>query len=122
MLGSRYILHDFHIKLIQRYFRDSLSGRLLDRLEWENWKHDAVSNVSDRRRLRVTGWTVLHPTRLAFEGVAMLALVAAALSGMYMWLPNPPKLTLSGGFALMWILGAAVTYLLHRSFDRSAGT
>lgn len=28
MLGSRYILHDFHIKLISRYIRDSLSGRL----------------------------------------------------------------------------------------------
>ena len=28
MLGSRYILHDFHLKLISRYIRDSLSGRL----------------------------------------------------------------------------------------------
>ena len=28
MLGSRYILHDFHLKLISRYIRESLSGRL----------------------------------------------------------------------------------------------
>jgi hypothetical protein len=38
MLGSRYILHDFHLKLISRYIRDSLSGRLGGHLAWENWK------------------------------------------------------------------------------------
>src|SRR5262249_22557881 len=38
MLGSRYILHDFHIKLIQRYIRESLSGRLSGELHWEQWK------------------------------------------------------------------------------------
>jgi hypothetical protein len=31
MFGSRYVLHDFHIKLIQRYIRESLSPRLRDR-------------------------------------------------------------------------------------------
>ena len=38
MLGSRYILHDFHLKLISRYIRDSLSGRLQGHLAWESWK------------------------------------------------------------------------------------
>jgi len=38
MLGSRYILHDYHIKLISRYIRNSLSGRLQGYLAWENWK------------------------------------------------------------------------------------
>jgi hypothetical protein len=28
MLGSRYVLHDYHLKLISRYTRDSLSQRL----------------------------------------------------------------------------------------------
>lgn len=35
MLGSRYILHDFHMKLISRCIRDSLSGRLGGNLAWE---------------------------------------------------------------------------------------
>jgi hypothetical protein len=43
MFGSRYILHDFHIKLIQQYVRTSLSGRLHDRLEWDRWKTAALS-------------------------------------------------------------------------------
>jgi len=34
MLGSRYILHDYHIKLISRYIRDSLSGRLQGNAIW----------------------------------------------------------------------------------------
>src|SRR4051812_22718965 len=86
MLGSRYILHDFHIKLIQRYIRDSLSPRLLGRLQWEGWKKQEFWDVPDRSRSRVTGWTLAHPTRLAFEGVATLALAAAALFAAYRWL------------------------------------
>ena len=33
MLGSRYILHDFHMKLIRKYIRESLSSRLQGQLE-----------------------------------------------------------------------------------------
>jgi hypothetical protein len=80
MLGSRYILHDFHIKLIQRYIRESLSGRLRGKLEWERWKRD-FADVSDRRWFKITGWTLLHPTRLAFQGIAILALIAVLFSG-----------------------------------------
>jgi hypothetical protein len=36
-LGSRYILQDFHLKLISRYVRYSLSGRLQVQLAWEGW-------------------------------------------------------------------------------------
>jgi hypothetical protein len=122
MLGGRYLLHDFHIKLIQRYFRDSRSGRLSGRLEWERWKAQTLPDVEGRRWFRVTNWMVFHPTRLAFEGVATLALVAAALSGVYVWWARPPQWALVVGFALMWCLGAFATFLLHQSFDRSANT
>ncbi len=44
MLGSRYILHDYHIKLISRYIRESLSGRLHDHLEWERWKLNRIES------------------------------------------------------------------------------
>jgi hypothetical protein len=44
MLGSRYILHDFHLKLISRYIRDSLSGRLGENLAWESWKIGQVTS------------------------------------------------------------------------------
>jgi len=65
---------------------------------------------------------VSHPTRLAFEGVAWLALLTAALAGAYSWRDKAPAWGLILGFALLWILGALGTYFLHRSFNRSAGT
>ena len=88
MLGSRYILHDFHIKLIQRYVRESLSGRLRGKLERERWKKE-FSDVGDRRWFSVTGWNLVHPTRLAFEGVAILALVAVLFSAARTWWTRP---------------------------------
>jgi hypothetical protein len=122
MLGSRYILHDFHLKLISRYIRDSLSGRLQGHLAWEGWKIGQMTEAGPRGWLTPTAWNLLHPTRLAFEGVAWLALLAAALAAVYSWRDRTPAWGLILGFALFWILGALSTYFLHRSFDRSAGT
>jgi hypothetical protein len=121
MFGSRYILHDFHIKLIQQYFRDSLSSRLQGSLQWERWKADTLSTAREARRFRVTGWNVVHPTRLAFEGVAALALTAAPLAAVYRWSERHPRWELTLGFALLWAVGMTTTYLLHRNFDLSSG-
>jgi len=122
MLGSRYILHDYHIKLISTYIRDSLSARLHDHLKWESWKLRRIeADTQWRRWLTPTGWNPLHPTRLAFEGVASLALAAAALAAAYTWRDETPGWGLILGFALLWVLGALATYFLHRSFDRSSG-
>jgi hypothetical protein len=121
MLGSRYILHDYHIKLISTYIRDSLSARLHDHLKWESWKLRRIeADTQWRRWLTPTGWNPLHPSRLAFEGVASLALVAAALAAAYTWRDETPGWGLILGFALLWVLGALATYFLHRSFDRSS--
>jgi len=123
MLGSRYVLHDFHLKLISRYIRDSLSGRLGGHLPWEGWKISQIaSDTGPRGLLSPTAWNVLHPTRLAFEGVAWLALLTAALAAAYTWRDKAPAWGLILGFALLWILGALGAYFLHRSFNRSAGT
>jgi hypothetical protein len=123
MLGSRYILHDYHIKLISRYIRDSLSRRLQDQLEWESWKVGQLApDVQPRRWLTATGWNLLHPTRLAFEGVAWLSLVAAVFAVAYVWRDEAPDWYLILGFALLWALGALATYFLHRSFNRSSST
>lgn len=123
MLGSRYILHDFHLKLISRYIRDSLSGRLGGNLAWEGWKTSQITpETGPRGWLTPTAWNLLHPTRLAFEGVAWLALLTAALAAAYSWRDNAPAWGLVLGFALLWILGVLSTYALHRSFNRSAGT
>ncbi len=122
MLGSRYILHDFHLKLISRYIRDSLSGRLQGHLAWEGWKVSQMTEAGPRGWLTPTAWNLLHPTRLAFEGVAWLALLAAALAATYSWRDRTPAWGLILGFALLWILGVLSTYFLNRSFNRSAGT
>ena len=123
MLGSRYILHDFHLKLISRYIRDSLSGRLQGHLAWESWKVSQITaDTGPRGWLAPAAWNLLHPTRLAFEGVAWLALLTAVLAAAYSWRDNAPAWGLILGFALLWILGALGTYFLHRSFNRSAGT
>ncbi len=123
MLGSRYVLHDYHIKLINRYIRDSLSSRLGGHLAWENWKISQIApDIQPQRWLTPTAWNRLHPTRLAFEGVASLALVTAALAAAYAWRGNPPGWGLILGFALLWTLGALAVYFLDRSFNRSADT
>jgi hypothetical protein len=123
MLGSRYILHDFHLKLISRYIRDSLSGRLQGHLAWEGWKISQITTTAGPRGwLTPAAWNLLHPTRLAFEGLAWLALLTAALAAAYSWRDNTPAWGLVLGFALLWILGALSTYFLHKSFNRSGYT
>jgi hypothetical protein len=123
MLGSRYILHDFHLKLISRYIRDSLSERLGGYLAWESWKISQITrDTGPRGWLTPTAWNLLHPTRLAFEGVAWLALLTAALAAVYSWRDKAPAWGLILGFALLWTLGALAAYALHRSFNRSART
>jgi hypothetical protein len=77
LLGSRYILHDFHIKLIRRYLRESLAERLAGHIRWESWRTTTLAAPTTRGWFSITGWNVVHPTRLAFEGVGFLALVAA---------------------------------------------
>jgi hypothetical protein len=120
VLGNRYILHDYHMKLISRYIRDSLSRRLRGHLEWESWKVDQMSpKVEPLRWLTATSWNLFHPTRLAFEGVAWLALLAAALAAAYAWRDKAPAWGLILGFALLWTLGVLATSSLHRSFNRS---
>jgi hypothetical protein len=121
MLGSRYILHDFHLKVISRYIRDSLSERLGGHLAWESWKVSQIApDVQPGHWLTVAGWNLLHPTRMAFEGVAWIALLAAALGAAYAWRDTTPGWGLLLGFALLWVLGALAAYFLHRSFDRSS--
>jgi hypothetical protein len=120
MLGSRYILHDFHLKLISRYIRESLSERLHGQLAWESWKISQITPDSGPRGwLTPTAWNLLHPTRLAFEGIAWLTLLTAALAAAYSWRNQAPAWGLILGFTLLWILGALSTYVLHRSFNRS---
>jgi uncharacterized membrane protein len=120
LLGSRYILHDFHIKLIRRYVRDSLAERLSGHLRWENWRSAALSTPTSRGWFSVTGWNIMHTTRLVFEGVGFLALVAAGLAGGYRWWEAPPAWPLIAGFAAGWLLGAAIMVLLHRAFERAS--
>jgi hypothetical protein len=121
MLGSRYILHDYHLKLISRYIRDSLSGRLGGNLAWEGWKISHIEPAVQRGRwLTPVAWNLLHPTRLAFEGVAWLALLAAAVAAPYVWWHKAPGWGLILGFSLLWILGVVATFVLHESFNRSA--
>ena len=123
MLGSRYILHDYHLRLISRYIRDSLSGRLQGNLAWERWKADQIEpDVQRSNWFTATGWNLVHPTRLAFEGIAWLALLAAAFAAAYVWRDKVPAWGLILGFVLLWILGAIATYFLHRSFNRSRGS
>jgi hypothetical protein len=120
LLGSRYILHDYRIKLISRYIRDSLSRRLGGHLAWEI--SQIAPDVRPRRWLTPAGWNLLRPTRLAFEGVASLALLTAALAAAYAWWDKVPGWGLVLGFAMLWSLGLLATYFLYRSFNRSAGT
>ena len=110
MLGTRYILNDYHINLINRYIRISLSPRLQGQLAWEGWKkHEMEPAVESRKWFTATGWNRTHSTRLASEGVASLALLAAVLAAIYDWREKAPAWDLILGIALLWILGAAAT-------------
>lgn len=124
MLGSRYILHDFHIRLISMYIRDKLSPSLRGRLNWEGWEARRTRCLEKASPwLAPIDWNVRHPTRVAFEGLGLLALLAAAFAAVYVWRDKTPEWYLILGFALLWALGALATYSLHRSFNwcRSVG-
>ena len=123
---------DLHARVVVTYSMTIILGssagifvtrcraRLQGNLAWESWKIVQMgSDVHPGRWLTATGWNPLHPTRLAFEGVAWLALVAAASAASYAWQDMTPEWGLILGFAFLWILGALATHFLHRSFNRS---
>jgi len=120
LLGSRYVLHDFHIKLIRRYLRESLAERLAGHVKWESWRTSALAAPTTRGWFSVTGWNFAHPTRLAFEGVGFLGLAAAALSAGYRWWRAPAPWPLTAGFVLGWLLGLTVVVMLDRAFRRAS--
>ena len=76
MLGSRYILHDFHLKLINQQVYPRFAIRTapgppgLGELKMSQ----IASGMGPRARLTPTAWNLLHPTRLAFDGLRRLAL------------------------------------------------
>lgn len=120
MLGHRYVLIDVHLKLIRRYIKDSLSTRLSGQLQWEGWRDQELAPVVARQRwFTATGWNPLHPTRLAFQGVALLALAGALGAGIFLWITRSPSWYVIAGFALGWLIDALATIFLHRSFNRA---
>ena len=121
VFGSRYILHDYHIKLVDRYIRRSLSRRLDGNLQWEKWKRRQTRSPRlGARTPRAVHWNALHPTRLTFEGVAFLALVAAALAAIADWTATAPAWHIVAGLALWWALDVIALVALHVSFRRSS--
>jgi len=94
----------------------------VDILQWDIWRKAEISSGNAGKWFGVTRWNVGHPTRLAFEGVALLALVAAGLSAAYDWSRKPAGWALITGFALAWALGALATWRLHQSFNRASET
>jgi hypothetical protein len=120
MFGSRYILHDFHIKLIQRYITKSLSPRLGGGLQWGSWKAEETSTAAQRPWFGVIGWNTVHPTRLAFEGVSILTLLGSAAAITYQWLSVIQPWYIAVCASGLWIIGLLLTYFLHRSFNRAS--
>jgi hypothetical protein len=120
MLGGRYILHDYHIKVIQKYIRTSLSQRLNNDLQWEGWKAHEISVAPDRSRwYTASGWNLLHPTRLAFAGVAALALASAIAGTLYLWSSEKPTWPLVLAVGLGWVLDLIAIGRLHVSFGHA---
>jgi hypothetical protein len=120
MLGSRYILHDFHIKLIHQYIQSDLSPRLQHELRWECWKTRAVAaDTGADRWLTAAGWNFTHPTRLAFVGIAALSEVAAACAGIYLLKTGNPPWPAVAAYSVGVLLGVATTVVLHRSFRKA---
>jgi hypothetical protein len=121
VFGSRYILHDYHIKLVERYIRRSLSRRLDGNLQWEKWKRRQTMSPRVRASTpRAVHWNALHPTRLTFEGLAFVALVAAAVAAFVDWRATAPAWHVAAGLALWWALGVIALVALHVSFRRSS--
>ncbi len=118
VFGSRYILHDFHMKLINRYVQESLSSRLGGNLQWQAWK--AKQATIARRAPLAVKWNVFQPTRLSFEGVAFLALFAALLAGIVAWTDTRPAWYDLFGLGFLWSLGVVALGALHVSFRRAS--
>jgi hypothetical protein len=90
-------------------------------LQWEGWRDQELApDVARQRWFTATGWNALHPTRLAFHGVALLALVGALGAGIFLWISRSPSWYMIAGFALGWLIDALATGFLHRAFE-SAG-
>jgi hypothetical protein len=119
MLGSRYILHDYHIKLIQDYIRDSLSPSLSGALGWTRWKMNLPQEARSSGWFSIIGWKVTHSTRLAFEGVAALALISAVCLAGYAWVKSSPPWYVILGFAVWVVIDGLLIVLLDRAFERS---
>ncbi len=121
VFGNRYVLHDYHMKLISRYIQESLSARLDGHLQWEAWKQNQMKiGMVEKRSPSAVSWNVLHPTRLVFEGVAFFVLVAAALAGTVAWLDKAPAWQIMVGLSCLWVLGVFALGALDVSFRRSS--
>lgn len=117
MLGTRYVLHDHHLKLIHEYIRDSLSPRLSGHLQWEGWRDRELDPETDPGRwFTATGWNAVHPTRLAFVGIAALALAGALATGIFLWVTRSPGWYAVTAFGLGWLVDALATVRLQRIF------
>lgn len=121
VFGSRYVLHDYHIKLINRYIRHSLSDRLGGHLEWQTWKPTQIEiDLMHNRHPAVVRWNVLHPTRLVFEGVAFAALVTTLVAGTVARVDNLPPWHIAVGLVSLWVLDVFALVALDLSFRRSS--
>ena len=110
MFGTRYILHDFHIRLITQYLRESLSERLNNELQWDEWYDAKYVRRDNRRLVSVTGWLPTQSTRLAFEGIATLALAAAAIAASYRVITGNYPWYAIVGFSICWLLDFGTSY------------
>jgi hypothetical protein len=119
MFGTRYILHDFHIRLITQYLRESLSERLNNELQWDEWYDAKYVRRDNRRWFSVTGWLPTQSTRLAFEGIATLALAASAIAATYRVITGNYPWYAVVGFSICWLLDFGATALLHHHFENS---
>lgn len=121
MFGTRYILQDFHIKLIKQYLRESRSERLNNDLQWDAWYGVKYGDRDDRRWFSVTGWRPTQSTRLAFEGIATLVLAAGAIAATYRLITGNYPWYGVVGFSICWLLDFGAIARLHCHFERSRG-
>jgi hypothetical protein len=118
LLGNRYILEDFYIELARGYLREKHGLR--DRLGWERWRPARMNAMAAAGEMWVSvGWKFFHPTRMAFEGVAVLALLAMVVVATFVWVPDPPDGRVIGLSGAGWLAAVALTAALHRSFKRA---
>jgi hypothetical protein len=120
LLGNRYILHDFHIKLIRHYLLEGFGLR--DRLGWDRWRLERLlASAAEGRFWMSRRWNFVHPTRMAFEGVAVLALLAMVVVAAVVWVSHSPNWGALGLAGAGWLVALALTVDLHRSFEQAGG-